>query len=89
MENRNAIAQRLRVRENMSAKHYRLPFHFELRDQVEYHCSLAQAPEADKKDPATLTVVTALDPSEPIEELVSHSMRLLDTLVVEAAARRE
>jgi hypothetical protein len=51
--------------------------------------SLAQAPEADKKDPATLVVVTELDPSEPIEELVSHSMRLLDTLVVELAARRE
>jgi hypothetical protein len=51
--------------------------------------ALAQPPEADKKDPGTLTVVTALDPSEPIEELVSHSMRLLDTLVVELAARRE
>jgi hypothetical protein len=51
--------------------------------------SLAQTPEAEKKDPATLTVTTALDPSEPIEELVSHSLRLLDTLVVELAARRE
>jgi hypothetical protein len=51
--------------------------------------SLAQAPEADKKDPATLTVVASLDPAEPIEELVSHSMRLLDALVVEVAARRE
>jgi hypothetical protein len=51
--------------------------------------SLAQAPEGEKKDPATLTVTTALDPSEPIEELVSHSLRLLDTLVVELAARRE
>jgi hypothetical protein len=51
--------------------------------------SLAQAPEAEKKDPATLTVTTTLDPSEPIEELVSHSLRLLDTLVVELAARRE
>jgi hypothetical protein len=51
--------------------------------------SLAQAPEADKKDPATLTVVAVLDPAEPIEELVSHSMRLLDALVVEVAARRE
>jgi hypothetical protein len=50
---------------------------------------LAQAPEAEKKDPATLTVTTALDPAEPIEELVSHSLRLLDTLVVELAARRE
>jgi hypothetical protein len=51
--------------------------------------SLSQAPEAEKKDPATLVVTTVLDPSEPIEELVSHSMRLLDTLVVELAARRE
>jgi hypothetical protein len=51
--------------------------------------ALAQAPEAEKKDPATLTVTTALDPSEPVEELVSHSMRLLDTLIVELAARRE
>jgi hypothetical protein len=51
--------------------------------------ALAQTPEADKKDPGTLTVVSALDPSEPIEELVSHSMRLLDTLAVELAARRE
>ena len=51
--------------------------------------ALAQPPEADKKDPGTLTVVSALDPSEPIEELVSHSMRLLDTLAVELAARRE
>jgi hypothetical protein len=51
--------------------------------------ALAQPPEADKKDPGTLTVVSALDPNEPIEELVSHSMRLLDTLVVELAARRE
>jgi hypothetical protein len=33
--------------------------------------------------------VSALDPSEPIEELVSHSMRLLDTLAVELSARRE
>jgi hypothetical protein len=51
--------------------------------------ALAQAPEAEKKDPATLVVTTALDPKEPIEELVSHSMRLLDTLVVELAARRD
>jgi hypothetical protein len=51
--------------------------------------ALAQPPEADKKDPGTLTVVSALDPGEPIEELVSHSMRLLDTLAVELAARRE
>jgi hypothetical protein len=51
--------------------------------------ALSQPPEADKKDPATLTVVTKLDHKEPIEELVSHSMRLLDTLVVELAARRE
>jgi hypothetical protein len=51
--------------------------------------SLSQTPEADKKDPATLTVVARLDAAEPIEELVSHSMRLLDNLVVEAAARRE
>jgi hypothetical protein len=51
--------------------------------------ALAQAPEAEKKDPATLIVTTALDPAEPIEELVSHSMRLLDTLVVELAARRD
>ena len=51
--------------------------------------SLSQAPEGEKKDPATLTVTTALDPKEPIEELVSHSMRLLDTLVVELAARRD
>jgi hypothetical protein len=51
--------------------------------------SLSQTPEADKKDPATLTVVARLDAGEPIEELVSHSMRLLDNLVVEAAARRE
>jgi hypothetical protein len=51
--------------------------------------SLAQPPEADKKDLGTLTVISALDPNEPIEELVSHSMRLLDTLVVELAARRE
>jgi hypothetical protein len=51
--------------------------------------SLAQAPEAEKKDPATLTVTTALDPKEPIEELVSHALRLLDTLVVELAAQRE
>jgi hypothetical protein len=51
--------------------------------------ALAQAPEAEKKDPATLKVTTVLDPSEPIEELVSHSMRLLDTLVVELAARRD
>jgi hypothetical protein len=51
--------------------------------------ALSQPPEADKKDPATLTVVTTLDHKEPIEELVSHSMRLLDTLVVELAARRE
>jgi hypothetical protein len=50
---------------------------------------LAQAPEADKHDPATLSVVALLDPKEPIEELVSHSMRLLDTLVVELAARKE
>ncbi len=50
---------------------------------------LSQGPEADKHDPATLTVVTPLDPTEPIEELVSHSMRLLDTLVVELAARKE
>jgi hypothetical protein len=51
--------------------------------------ALSQAPEAEKKDPATLVVTTALDPKEPIEELVSHSMRLLDTLVVELAARRD
>jgi hypothetical protein len=51
--------------------------------------ALTQTPEAEKKDPATLTVTTALDPSEPIEELVSHSLRLLDTLVVELAARRD
>jgi hypothetical protein len=51
--------------------------------------ALSQAPEAEKKDPATLTVTTALDPGEPIEELVSHSMRLLDTLIVELAARRD
>ena len=51
--------------------------------------ALAQAPEAEKKDPATLTVTTTLDPTEPIEELVSHSMRLLDTLIVELAARRD
>jgi hypothetical protein len=50
---------------------------------------LSQGPEADKHDPATLTVVTPLDPKEPIEELVSHSMRLLDTLIVELAARKE
>ena len=50
---------------------------------------IAQAPEADKKDPATLSVVTPLDAKEPIEELVSHSMRLLDTLVVELAAHKE
>jgi hypothetical protein len=51
--------------------------------------ALSQAPEAEKKDPATLIVTTSLDPKEPIEELVSHSMRLLDTLVVELAARRD
>ena len=51
--------------------------------------ALSQAPEAEKKDPAILIVTTALDPKEPIEELVSHSMRLLDTLVVELAARRD
>jgi hypothetical protein len=51
--------------------------------------ALAQAPEGEKKDPATLTVTTPLDPSEPIEELVSRSMRLLDTLIVELAARRD
>jgi hypothetical protein len=50
---------------------------------------LSQAPEADKKDPATLWVIAQLDAKEPIEELVSHSMRLLDTLVVELAARKE
>jgi hypothetical protein len=50
---------------------------------------LSQTPEAEKKDPATLTVTTTLDPGEPIEELVSHSMRLLDTLIVELAARRD
>jgi hypothetical protein len=50
---------------------------------------ISQPPEADKKDPATLSVVTPLDAKEPIEELVSHSMRLLDTLVVELAARKE
>jgi hypothetical protein len=51
--------------------------------------ALSQAPEAEKKDPAILIVATELDPTEPIEELVSHSMRLLDTLVVELAARRD
>jgi hypothetical protein len=50
---------------------------------------LSQPPEADKKDPATLWLVAPLDAKEPIEELVSHSMRLLDTLVVELAARKE
>ena len=33
--------------------------------------------------------VKVVDPKEPIEELVSHSMRLLDTLIVELAARKE
>jgi hypothetical protein len=51
--------------------------------------TLSQTPEAEKKDPATLVVTTPLDPKEPIEELVSHSMRLLDTLIVELAARRD
>ena len=51
--------------------------------------ALSQTPEAEKKDPAVLVVTTALDAAEPIEELVSHSMRLLDTLVVELAARRD